>query len=71
MKRYSILIISLVVLIAARGANTSAAASQLMRVETSIPAMGGTFSIVAYGPDAEVLRSATEAAAEEARRLDG
>jgi len=63
--------IFLAVLIAARGANTAAAAAnQLMRVETSVPAMGGTFSIVAYGPDAEVLRSATEAAAEEARRLD-
>jgi len=60
----------LAVLIAAKGGNTATAASQMMRVETSVPAMGGTFSIVAYGPDADVLRSATEAAAEEARRLD-
>ena len=49
------------------GAST---ATSWMRVETSVPAMGGTFSIVAYGPDATVLRSAAEAAAEEARRLD-
>lgn len=58
----------LVLLIAAQGANT--AGTQWMRVETNVPAMGGTFSIVAYGPDANVLRSATDAAAEEARRLD-
>lgn len=54
-------------LIAARGGNTAPA---MMRVETTVAAMGGSFSIVAYGPDAITLRSATEAAAEEARRLD-
>ena len=54
--------------ITVQGATT--ASQQMTRVETNVPAMGGTFSIVAYGPDAMVLRSATEAAAEEARRLD-
>ena len=44
--------------------------TQLMRVETSVPAMGGTFDIIAYGADSTILRSATEAAGEEARRLD-
>ena len=58
----------LAILIAARGGTSTGA--QLMRVETTVAAMGGTFSIVAYGPDANTLRSATEAAAEEARRLD-
>ena len=58
------------VLIAAQGANTAASPQQLMRVETNVPAMGGAFSIVAYGPDASTLRSAAEAASEEARRLD-
>jgi len=57
----------LAIWIAAQGATT---ATQMMRVETTVPAMGGTFSIVAYGPDSSTLRSATEAAAEEARRLD-
>ena len=42
----------------------------MMRVETNVPAMGGTFSIIAYGTDTTILRSATEAAAEEARRLE-
>lgn len=51
----------------ASGGGTS---SPLMRVETTVPAMGGAFSIIAYGEDANVLRNATEAAAEEARRLD-
>jgi len=41
-----------------------------LRIETTINAMGGAFSIVAYGPDANVLRSATEAAGEEVQRLE-
>lgn len=60
----------LALLCAVQGAPATVASTQMMRVETSVPAMGGTFSIVAYGTDTEVLRSATEAAAEEARRLD-
>lgn len=43
---------------------------QLLRIETTIEAMGGAFSIVAYGPDSNVLRAATEAAGEEARRIE-
>jgi len=54
-------------LLAAQAATTP---GQMMRVETNVPAMGGTFSIIAYGSDSTKLRSATEAAAEEARRLD-
>jgi len=54
-------------LLAAQAATTP---GQMMRVETNVPAMGGTFSIIAYGADSTALRSATEAAAEEARRLD-
>ncbi len=45
-------------------------AEKLLRIETSIEAMGGAFSIVAYGPDSNVLRSAAEAAGDEARRID-
>jgi FAD:protein FMN transferase len=41
-----------------------------LRIETTISAMGGAFSIVAFGPDANVLRSATEAAGEEVQRLE-
>jgi thiamine biosynthesis lipoprotein len=43
---------------------------KLLRIETSIDAMGGSFSIVAYGPDANVLRAATEASGEEVKRLE-
>jgi len=64
----SFTILIFLVALSIEGATSSP--SQMMRVETNVPAMGGTFSIIAYGPDATVLRSATEAAAEEARRLD-
>ena len=61
-------VLALASLIAVEAGTT--ASNQMMRVETIVPAMGGTFSIIAYGPDATLLRSATEAAGEEARRLD-
>ena len=51
-------------------AGTPPAAKPLLRIETSIDAMGGSFSIVAYGPDAYKLRAAAEAAGEEVRRLE-
>jgi thiamine biosynthesis lipoprotein len=41
-----------------------------LRLESSIDAMGSTYSMVLYGTDDAVLRSAAEEAAEEARRLD-
>lgn len=41
-----------------------------MRIETSIDAMGGSFDIVAYGPDQNVLRAATEAAGDEIKRIE-
>lgn len=44
--------------------------AKLLRIETSIDAMGGSFSIIAYGPDAYKLRAAAEAAGEEVRRLE-
>jgi len=41
-----------------------------LRLESSIDAMGSSYSMVLYGTDAAVLQSAAEEAAEEARRLD-
>ena len=64
-RRWSLLFIA-----ALNAAEAGTSPAQWMRVETNVPAMGSTFAIIAYGPDANILRSATEAAAEEARRLD-
>ncbi|HEV8145696.1 MAG TPA: FAD:protein FMN transferase [Bryobacteraceae bacterium] len=47
-----------------------AAADQLQRVETTVDAMGTTYSIIAYGGDVSLVKAAVEDAAEEARRLD-
>ena len=47
-----------------------AAADQLQRVETTVDAMGTTYSIIAYGGDVGLVKAAVEDAAEEARRLD-
>jgi thiamine biosynthesis lipoprotein len=47
-----------------------AAADQLQRVETTVDAMGTTYSIIAYGGDVGLVKAAVENAAEEARRLD-
>ena len=44
---------------------------ELLRIESSIDAMGGVFTIIAYGEDATRLREAADAASEEAKRLDG
>jgi thiamine biosynthesis lipoprotein len=48
----------------------AAPAGELLRVENSLDAMGTTFTVVAYGPDQNVLIAATEQAFEEVRRLD-
>ena len=64
------ILVPVVLLSAVMAVAQASSITEIMRVETSVPAMGGTFSIIAYGRDAATLRSATEAAAEEARRLD-
>lgn len=46
------------------------AAAVPVRYESSVDAMGSTFSVAAYGPDRESLAAAVEQALEEARRLD-
>lgn len=54
-----------------RSARADAAASvEPLRVETTIGAMGGSFSIIAYGADRVKLTAATNAAAEEIQRLE-
>ncbi|BDC51531.1 FAD:protein FMN transferase [Bryobacterales bacterium F-183] len=47
-----------------------AASTSPLRIETSIEAMGGSFDIIAYGPDQNVLRAATEAAGDEIKRIE-
>jgi thiamine biosynthesis lipoprotein len=47
-----------------------ASAADLLRYESSVDAMGSTFSVAAYGPDRDSLAAAVEQALEEARRLD-
>ncbi|MDQ6678149.1 MAG: FAD:protein FMN transferase [Acidobacteriota bacterium] len=42
----------------------------MLRLESSVEAMGSTYSVVLYGPDREVLEHAAELAFDEARRLD-
>jgi FAD:protein FMN transferase len=41
-----------------------------LRLETNIDAMGSTYTLILYGDDENQMRSASEEAAEEARRLD-
>jgi len=48
----------------------AAPAGELLRVENSLDAMGTTYTVVAYGPDQNVLIAATEQAFEEVRRID-
>ena len=45
-------------------------AADPIRYESSVDAMGSTFSIAAYGPDRESIAATVEHALEEARRLD-
>jgi len=47
-----------------------ASAADLLRYESSVDAMGSTFSVAAYGPDRDSLAAAVEQALEEAKRLD-
>jgi len=51
-------------------AGLSAGQPELKRYEGSVDAMGGAFTIVAYGDDAARLETSVAAALEEARRLD-
>lgn len=55
-------------MLAATGA--SAAAPEMLRLESSVDAMGSTYSIAAYDTDRVRLESGVEAAFDEARRLD-
>ena len=48
----------------------AAPSGELLRVENNLDAMGTTYTVVAYGPDQNVLVAATEQAFEEVRRLD-
>ena len=75
-----LLFLALGVLFAARTVNgytppdtstdKAATKKQPLRLETSVDAMGSTYTMALYGDDAQQLRAAGEEAAEEARRLD-
>ena len=47
-----------------------ALADEMLRLESSVEAMGSSYSVVLYGPDRDQLERAAELACAEARRLD-
>jgi thiamine biosynthesis lipoprotein len=49
---------------------SSASAGEMLRLESSLDAMGSVYTIVAYGKDRNILQSAIDLAFEEVRRLD-
>ena len=54
----------------ALGAFSAESGKEPLRLETTVDAMGSTFSMVLYGDDAVRLRAAADEAAEEVRRID-
>ena len=56
--------------LAHRDAASSAKAHVPLRLESTVDAMGSAYTMVLYGDDENQLRSASEEAAEEVRRLD-
>lgn len=52
------------------GALLAGAIKEPLRLETSVDAMGSTYTLVLYGEDATLLRAAASDAADEVRRLD-
>ncbi len=66
------LLFALSSVLAALSADTksSAAGQELLRLESSVDAMGSTYTMALYGTDQARLRVAAEEAAEEVRRLD-
>jgi thiamine biosynthesis lipoprotein len=53
-----------------RPSKKAAESTAPLRLETSVDAMGSTYTMAMYGDDAQRLRAAAEEAAEEVRRLD-
>jgi len=51
-------------------ARISRSHADLLRLESSVEAMGSTFTVLALGPDRVRLEAAVEQAPEEAQRLD-
>ena len=60
----------LVLFLLAGLATSQEPAAELLRLESSVEAMGSTYSVVLYGPDRDKLENAAELAFAEARRLD-
>jgi FAD:protein FMN transferase len=51
-------------------AGSSLSAGEMLRIESSLDAMGSVYTIVAYGEDRNVLQSAIDLSFEEVKRLD-
>ncbi|HVT92319.1 MAG TPA: FAD:protein FMN transferase [Bryobacteraceae bacterium] len=68
--KHRVLTLLFTALLLAPAGGYSAAQPELKRYEGSVDAMGGAFTIVAYGEDGARLETSVAAALEEARRLD-
>ncbi len=51
-------------------AGSSVCAGEMLRIESSLDAMGSVYTIVAYGEDRNILQSAIDLSFEEVKRLD-
>jgi thiamine biosynthesis lipoprotein len=65
-----VLVLFLLPLAVAVGYDRPADKAETLRLESSVEAMGSTFSIAVYGEDRPKMEAAVDAAFEEARRLD-
>jgi len=65
-----VLVLFLLPLAVAVGYDRPADKAETLRLESSVEAMGSTFSIAVYGEDRAKMEAAVDAAFEEARRLD-
>ena len=68
--KHFVIVLLLLCLVGAGLASADPEPVELLRLESSVQAMGSTYSVVLYGPNRELLESAAELAFAEAKRLD-
>ena len=68
--KHFVIVLLLLCLVGAGLASADPEPVELLRLESSVQAMGSTYSVVLYGPNREQLESAAELAFAEAKRLD-
>ena len=68
--KHFVIVLLLLCLLGAGFASAGREPVELLRLESSVQAMGSTYSVVLYGPNREQLESAAELAFAEAKRLD-